>query len=121
MTQQTSAPQSDASLVELLAERARNASDGRLVLDAIGGIIAAAIAAFWAGPGSHFLMGAAICLASFGAWGIVDRELRERAQLPGRFRAPLRALKWAVALTGFASAAFLILAALALILGRMIS
>jgi hypothetical protein len=42
-----SVSRSGASLPELLAARARGASDGRLVLDVVGGLLAAGAALLW--------------------------------------------------------------------------
>jgi hypothetical protein len=72
----------DASLPEFLAARARAASDGRLVVDVIVGCGAALAVAVWRPTGWVTLLGVAVCLAAFGAWGIVDRELRERVGAP---------------------------------------
>ena len=69
----------DVSLPEFLAGRARAASDGRLVVDVIAGCCVALAAAVWRPAGWLVMLGVSVCLAAFGAWGIVDRELRERA------------------------------------------
>jgi hypothetical protein len=69
----------DASLVEFLAARARAASDGRLVLDVLGGMVTALGLSVWRPVGWIGLAGLAIALAAFGLWGIIDRELRDRA------------------------------------------
>lgn len=71
--------QPDLSLVDFLATRARSASDTRLVLDVAVGLVAALIAVIWRPAGWIFIASAAACFASFGGWGIADRELRERA------------------------------------------
>src|SRR5206468_12684784 len=72
----------DASLAEFLAARARAASDGRLVVDVMAGCCAALGVAAWRPVGWLALLGVSTCLAAFGAWGIVDRELREREGAP---------------------------------------
>jgi hypothetical protein len=66
------------SLPQFLAQRARNASDGRLALDAAGGLIAVAAAMVVASPGNLVLAAAGTCFLAFGVWGIMDRELGER-------------------------------------------
>src|SRR4051794_39842377 len=72
----------DASLAEFLVARARAASDGRLVVDVVLGAFAALGVAAWRPTGWLALLGVAVCLAAFGAWGIADRELRERVDVP---------------------------------------
>ena len=69
----------DVGLPELLAARARSASDTRLVLDVAGGLLASGVAVAWR-PAAWFpMLSAALCFAAFGCWGIADRELAERA------------------------------------------
>lgn len=70
-------PRVDASLPELLTQRARGASDMRLALDAGAGALVAIAAGIWRGPAWMLIMCAALCFAAFGAWGIADRELRD--------------------------------------------
>ncbi|HEX5409840.1 MAG TPA: hypothetical protein VFW89_08735 [Gemmatimonadaceae bacterium] len=118
-------PRSNASLPELLAQRARHASDGRLAFDVAGGIIVATIAAILTPPGWLQLFSAALTFASFGAWGICDRMLSERS-LPG---APerdardhwLRAARLAAAALGACAAVVLLFSVFALMLGTWIS
>lgn len=74
------------SLPQLLLERARHTSDRRLAVDvALGVSIAAAVAVlrppFWI-P----LLALAVCLGTYGLWGILDRELAEAAQTTRRAR-----------------------------------
>jgi hypothetical protein len=69
----------DATLIEFLAARARAASDGRLVLDVLGGTVAALGLSVWRPVGWIGLASLALALAAFGLWGIIDRELRDRA------------------------------------------
>ena len=69
----------DASLPEYLVARARAASDGRLVLDVLGGMVAALLISIWHPIGWLGLAGLAIALAAFGLWGIIDREMSDRA------------------------------------------
>jgi hypothetical protein len=77
-----SAFRSDASLPEALAARARSRSDGRLVLDVLGGVSVASALWIWRPAVWLIPCCVAICLASFGIWGIADRELRERTNTP---------------------------------------
>ena len=114
-------PRPDASLPEFLAARARHASDSRLAIDALAGLLAAAAVAYWGGPGSPLLFSLAICFFAFGVWGIADRELGERSSATSRVRVPLVTLRVAAAILGFAAAAYVVVFALAKALGVMIS
>ena len=74
------------SLGQFLRARARGSSDGRLALDVVLGILLTTCALllrpwFW-----RPLLSAAVVLAAFGAWGMLDRELAERdaTMRPGR-------------------------------------
>jgi len=115
------APRPDANLLQLLAARARHASDGRLAANALGGFAAAVVAAKWAGPAWELLLCAGMSFCCFGLWGIADRELGERPDAPIRTITTLRVVKRVAAIAGFASATLLALATLAILLGRMIS
>jgi hypothetical protein len=112
----------DASLPEFLAARARAASDGRLVVDVIVGCCGALAIAVWQPLGWITLLGVALSLAAFGAWGIVDRELRERAGAPraGVVRA-LSALRIGTAAVGALAAVTALFAVLGVVLGTWIS
>jgi len=114
-------PRPDASLPEFLAARARRASDTRLAADAVGGLVVAAGVAYWNGPGTSFLVSIGLCFFAYGAWGIVDRELAERADAASPVRTSLRALRAGAAVLGFAAAAYIVILALAKALGVMIS
>jgi hypothetical protein len=113
---------SDARLPELLAARARSASDGRLALDLAGGLVAAGAALAWRPSGWLVLLSAALCFAAFGAWGIADREARERPPgSRGLLISLLRGVRALAALVGAAAAVTLLFATLALALGTWIS
>jgi len=114
-------PRQNASLLDLLAARARHSSDGKLAANAVGGVTAAAMAAYWTGPGWEILLSAATCFYCFGVWGIADRELGERPDATPPAAAALRAVRLAAAALGFGAAMFLALAMLGSALGRMIS
>ncbi|AHG92763.1 hypothetical protein J421_5228 (plasmid) [Gemmatirosa kalamazoonensis] len=66
-------PAADATLPELLAARARRASDLRLALDVGVGVLVAAAALFWRPTAWVLLLSAALCFVAFGLWGIADR------------------------------------------------
>jgi len=112
----------DASLPEFLAARARAASDGRLVVDVIAGCCVALGVAVWQPVGWITLLGAAVSLAAFGAWGIVDRELRERANAPRLLTVRLLSMvRVAAAAVGALAAVTAIFAVLGVVLGTWIS
>jgi hypothetical protein len=70
-------------LPSLLKGWARGAPDGRLVLCVASGILVVAASAYWRMRGWQAALSAALCVFAFGAWGIADRELRERATQAG--------------------------------------
>jgi len=99
---------SDSTLPELLADRARRASDFRLALDTGAGVLVSAAALFWRPRAWVLLLSASLCFAAFGLWGIADRaHLR-----------PLRAL---AAVLGAVAALALAGGVVALGLGTIIS
>lgn len=89
--------------------------------DSVGGILAFVAVSVWRPGGWVLLASAAACFASFGLWGIADRELRERAATPSPGARLLRVLRAGVALTGALAGIALLLAGLALALGTWIS
>jgi len=112
----------DASLPEFLAARARAASDGRLVADVIVGCCAALGVAVWQPLGWLVLLGVSVCLATFGAWGIVDRELRERGDAPrARLVRVLSIVRIALAVVGALAAVTALFSVLGVVLGTRIS
>ena len=65
------------SLPELLANRARQSTDRRLAMNAVGGLIIA-VAVVVLRPVLWIPVGAlALAIGAFGIWGILDRELQE--------------------------------------------
>jgi hypothetical protein len=113
----------DASLSEFLVARARAASDGRLVVDVLVGSGVALVCAVWRPLGWLSVGGVALALAAFGLWGIVDREVRERAAAAGSPRVVrvLRGVRTAAGLVGFCGAVSAVFSALGLALGTWIS
>ena len=108
------------SLPDMLAQRARQASDRRLVLDAAGGLIAAASVAVLRPPLWIPMAALAFCLGAFGAWGILDREAVDAAQAGNR----ARMLAWARGLVGALGGASAVLFGVSLffsLLGQWIS
>jgi hypothetical protein len=109
-----------ASLPELLAARARGASDGRLVLDVAGGLLVGAIALFWRPPAWVLIVSAALCFAAFGAWGIADRELHDRPEAAVMTsRRLLRVLRAVAVIVGTLATVTLLVAALGVLLGPL--
>jgi hypothetical protein len=120
--------QTDASLPELLATRARSSSDLRLSLDVAVGLAAGIIAVWWHPTGWVAALSAALCFAAFGAWGLADRALRARHEsielLPAEHRLPdgaLVAVRVAAAGVGAAAGVTLVFSLLAASLGTWIS
>lgn len=99
----TQSSEPDVTLVALLAARARRASDGRLALNAGGGLISAALALALRPPVWPLVVAAGSCFLAYGAWGITDRALQERATNAREVR-PLLALRAAAVVVGILSA-----------------
>ena len=72
-------PAPSENLFQFLRARARAASDGRLLLDVAAGILATVAVLAWRPWFWRPLLSVALILAAFGGWGMVDRELGERA------------------------------------------
>lgn len=115
-------PPPDATLPELLAARARHASDARLAVEAVIGALVVIASLAWHGPGWHLVASLAACVLAFGVWGIADRELGERASSRATVGTmALRALRVVAVVVG-AIAVFVVFATgLGIALGRMIS
>lgn len=112
----------EADLREVLVARARASSDGRLVADIIGGLLAILVLATWH-PRAWLPLGtAALCFVAFGGWGIADRELAEHEESAAHWRVLLlRGSRVASAVVGVTAAVGLLLQMLALALGTWIS
>lgn len=122
MVQTLESPRSpETSLADFLVERARAASDTRLLIDTIGGLLVAVTFGIWQIPAWYLLSAIGACFLFYGVWAIARRELEElRADAPRR-RMILQALSIIGAVGGFAAVAFLMLAVLARLIGRVIS
>lgn len=108
------------TLAQLLSARARGASDLRLAIDVAAGVVIAFAVTVWQPPAWPVLLSAGLCFATFGAWGITDRELRERGEgAPGARW--LRVCRRTAALLGVLAGVALLLGVLALALGTWIS
>jgi len=112
----------DASLLDILAARARATSDGRLVADVIGGLSTALTLALLHPSAWPIPFGAAMSLAAFGAYGVVDREITERLGDAGARWVPLlRFVRALVVAAGVLAAGVGCFTALAFVLGTWIS
>jgi hypothetical protein len=108
----------DAGLAEILITRARASSNRRLALDLGLGVAIAAAVLVWRTPGWAVFLTAALCVASFGAWGIADRELHDAVVAPGPLRArALRIVRGGSVVVGTGAAAALIIAVAGIALG----
>ena len=113
----------EVGLREFLAARARRASDARLALNAGGGLLGLTCA-LWLRPAGWLVLAAlATCFVAYGAWGMADRELRERYPAPGRQAGArvLQALRAVLAIVGATAVLTAIVGAAGLALGTIIS
>ena len=94
------------TLPDLLAQRARNASDKRLVVDAAVGLMGAASIAVLRPPLWIPLAALAFCLGAFGVWGILDRETADASHGSRNSRLLVGARAITAALGGAAAAIF---------------
>ena len=108
-----------ATLATVLVRRARSASDGRLVLDAAGGLIVAAVVLVLRPPAWPAIVSAAMCFLAFGVWGITDRTIREGDA--GTQARALHALRTAAVALGILGGLALGATTMALMLGTWIS
>ena len=79
------------SIFALVAQLARRASDGQLVIASVVGISAAAIVGL-VRPSLWFVALPLLCIGSFGIWGIAERTASERLTRLGPDFAGRRAL-----------------------------
>jgi len=114
----------EPNLAEFLTRRARSTSDGRLAIDVAAGLVVAIAAVIWRPEGWHLVASAAVCFLAFGAWGITDRELREREIASAMSFGSYRLLRFGRVLAaglGALAAATLLLGLLGIALGTWIS
>jgi hypothetical protein len=103
----------------LVAQLARRASDGQLVVAAAIGIIAAVLVGL-VRPDLWFLGLPFLCVGSFGTWGIAERTETERAaRLGPNFggRRALAGVRASAAIVGTLSATLTLLAGVARMIG----
>ncbi len=106
----------EPTLPELLAARARGASQRRLSLDVLGGALAIAAALAWRPSWWPLPVCAGACFVAFGAWGLADRALREGGRWAGT-----RGVRAVAVVLGTAGAIGLALGVVAYGVGRVIS
>lgn len=117
---QTEANGAPTTLAGVLAGRARQASDGRLVLDAASGLVVGALAIAFRPPAWPVVLSAAVSILAFGTWGISDRALRD-TDAGSRGAQVLRLLCIAMATLGALGAVMLAATTMAFMLGTWIS
>ena len=108
-------------LFHALASRARATSDGRLVLDVVGGLAATLVIAAWRPPAWPILGSVALCAAAFGVWGIADREITERGATRPLAAVALRVVRMVSLALGVCAAVAAVLVLLRHTLGTWIS
>lgn len=111
----------EVALPDFLAARARAASDTRLAADAILGLVVVVTFSLWQIKAWFLLVAIGACFMFYGAWGIADRELAETPDSARRRRMALKALTKVSTVGGGVAGAFLALALLGIIIGRVIS
>ena len=110
------------TLAEVLTARARAASDGRLVLNSVGGIVVIAAAVFWRPPAALFVIAVGTCFVAYGVWGIAQRELDERGGAAGtRARVILVGIRTVATCIAAVALGVVLFALLATALGTWIS
>jgi hypothetical protein len=115
------APAPDGGLPAFLAAQARRTPDGPLAIAALAGSGAVILAFWWRGPLWPATITLPLCVAAFGFWGILDRELAERPQASRTVQVTMRTLRLACAIVGFAAGAAILMVGVAATLGRIIS
>lgn len=105
------------SLFGVLAARARQASDTRLVADAAIGVTLA-VAILLIRPALWVLAMPAVVVAAYGAWGIADREAVGHS--PGTRRMALGVARVAALAAGIIAALGFLFGALGAVLGNWI-
>jgi hypothetical protein len=107
------------SLRSILAERARAASDTRLILDVAAGLLVVLAIAIWHPRSWVVPLSMGSTLAAYGAWGLIDREIAERvAGADDRLLRALRVLRGFAVVAGVASACVACFAILGIGLGE---
>jgi hypothetical protein len=111
----------EESLGQFLASRARDLSDSRLAGNAIAAALMAVGVAAWRGPLWDVRIGIAVCILAFGVWGVADRDLERDATPSRRKTLVFTLIRLIAATTGFAAAAYVMMALLGRAIGKVIS
>lgn len=111
----------EENLGTVLAQLARRTPDGRLVLAAAAGVVAALAAVVLKPPAWFPLLAAGVCLLSFGTWGITDRMLHERPASAASSQQFLRVTRVIAVVLGICGGVALMLGVFVLALGTWIS
>ncbi len=109
------------NLAEFVAREARTASDGALAVTGIVGVVVAAGVLHFRPPAWPVFTAAGVMLLALAAWGVTDRELRERSLIGRTPHTFLRAARTAAALTGWIAMLVAIFGLLGVALGTIIS
>lgn len=112
----------DATLGEILRDRARRTPLDRLAIDAIGGALILAACAWARFPAWSLIASAAAAFLGYGCWAIADRYLAP-AVWPARNERELvwRTVRAAGSVVGIGGVVVFLFAMLGLLLGRFIS
>jgi hypothetical protein len=111
------------SIFTLVAQLARRASDGLLVVSATVGIASAALIGL-VRPGWWFVALPLLCIGSFGIWGIAERTAAERLERQGPMftgRRALTGVRITAAVIGTLAGALALLALVARSIGTWVS
>lgn len=111
----------EETLGELLASRARRASESRLAGDAVLAVVAAIAVGVWRGPLWDVRAAIALCVLAFAVWGVADRDLQRRGDLPARSTYLPRGARVVAGVLGFGAAAYVMMSLLGRAIGRVIS
>lgn len=112
----------DATITDVLRDRAHRTPRARLIIDIAGGTLVAA-AAIWARPPGWVMLAAAGgCFASYGAWAIAELRLAAREwPEPLAHERLWRSLRTLTSVVGMLAFVLLLLSFLGLALGPLIS
>lgn len=111
----------EQSLGEALAGRAQRASMRRLISDVVGGLLAFGIIVAWRPEGWAIPASAALCFATFGAWGAADRLLDSPYRITNSaIAASLLILRTLAIVVGAAAALVVLFGSLEIAMGTFI-
>jgi len=112
----------DATLADILRDRARRTPLDRLAIDVVGGGLVLAACAWARFPAWSLLASAAACFVGYGSWAIADRRLMPLPWPAENERVLLwRAVRGVGSVVGIAGIVAFLLVALGYLMGRTIS